>query len=121
MALVRVLAQAPPIFILDEATASVDPFTESQIQSALKLILRTSTSILIAHRLFTVQAADRIIVIDHGKIKESGGHDALMQRGGYYASLYDTYFRHQSPDYKVSGVDYTSGKVKLVINNASMG
>jgi ATP-binding cassette subfamily B protein len=118
VALVRVLAQTPPIFILDEATASVDPFTESQIQAALKLILKTSTSILIAHRLFTVQAADRIIVIDHGKIRESGGHHALMQQGGYYATLYDTYFRHQSPDYKVSGVDYTSGKVKLVLNEA---
>ena len=113
VALVRVLAQAPPIFILDEATASVDPFTESQIQTALKLVLKTSTSILIAHRLFTVQAADRIIVIDHGQIIESGSHHALMGQGGYYATLYDTYFRHQSPDYKVSGVDYTSGKVKL--------
>ena len=114
VALVRVLAQAPPIFILDEATASVDPFTESQIQTALKLILKSSTSILIAHRLFTVQAADRIIVIDHGKIIEVGNHHSLMQQRGYYATLYDTYFRHQSADYKVTGVDYSSGKVKLV-------
>ena len=115
VALVRVLAQAPPIFILDEATASVDPFTESQIQAALRLILRSSTSILIAHRLFTVQAADRIIVIDHGKTIEEGSHQSLMQRGGYYATLYDTYFRHQSADYKVSGVDYSSGKVRLAV------
>ena len=116
VALVRVVAQEPPIFILDEATASVDPFTESQIQAALKLILKKSTSILIAHRLFTVQAANRIIVIDHGNIIESGNHAVLMQRGGYYATLYDTYFRHQSADYKVSGVDYTTGKAKLVSN-----
>jgi ATP-binding cassette subfamily B protein len=114
VALVRVLAQSPPIFILDEATASVDPFTEAQIQTALKLILKSSTSILIAHRLFTVQAADRIIVIDHGNILEEGSHSALMKNGGYYATLYDTYFRHQSPDYQVSGVDYSSGKVKLM-------
>lgn len=119
VALVRVLAQAPPIFILDEATASVDPFTESQIQTALKLILKTSTSILIAHRLFTIQAANRIIVIDHGSIIESGAHRELMQRGGYYATLYDTYFRHQSADYRVSGVDYSSGKVKLIAPEAS--
>ena len=99
VALVRVLAQAPPIFILDEATASVDPFTESQIQTALKLILKSSTSILIAHRLFTVQAVNRIIVIDHGKIIEEGNHRSLMQQGGYYATLYDTYFRHQSLSY----------------------
>lgn len=118
VALVRVLAQAPPIFILDEATASVDPFTESQIQTALKLILKTSTSILIAHRLFTVQAANRIIVIDHGQIIEVGNHPSLMQQHGYYATLYDTYFRHQSADYKVSGVDYSSGKVKLALDEA---
>jgi ATP-binding cassette subfamily B protein len=121
VALVRVLAQAPPIFILDEATASVDPFTESQIQTALKLILRTSTSILIAHRLFTVQAANRIIVIDHGQIIEVGNHQSLMQQHGYYATLYDTYFRHQSADYKVSGVDYSSGKVKLALDGSNAG
>jgi ATP-binding cassette subfamily B protein len=118
VALVRVLAQAPPIFILDEATASVDPFTESQIQAALKLILKSSTSILIAHRLFTVQAANRIIVIDHGKIIEMGNHRSLMQQHGYYATLYDTYFRHQSADYQVSGVDYSSGRVKLTLGDA---
>jgi ATP-binding cassette subfamily B protein len=116
VALVRVLAQAPPIFLLDEATASVDPFTESQIQTALKLILKSSTSILIAHRLFTVQAVDRIIVIDHGRILEGGNHRSLMQQGGYYATLYDTYFRHQSLDYKVPGVDYSTGKVRLVLD-----
>ena len=119
VALVRVLAQSPPIFILDEATASVDPFTESQMQTALKLILTSSTSILIAHRLFTVQAVNRIIVIDHGKIIEVGNHHSLMQQGGYYATLYDTYFRHQSADYKVSGVDYSSGRAKLVSDSAA--
>jgi ATP-binding cassette subfamily B protein len=100
VALTRVLAQAPAIFILDEATASVDPFTESQIQEAMDLILDCTTSILIAHRLSTVRAVDRIIVLDQGTIIEQGNHDALMARGGHYAELYDTYFRHQSPDYK---------------------
>ncbi len=99
VALARVLAQRPPIFILDEATASVDPFTEKQIQAALNLILADSTSILIAHRLSTVKSVDRIIVLDHGRIIEEGDHVTLMARGGHYATLYDTYFRHQSADF----------------------
>ena len=102
VALTRVLAQAPAIFILDEATASVDPFTESQIQEAMDLILECTTSILIAHRLSTVRAVDRILVLDHGMIIEQGDHEALMARGGHYAELYDTYFRHQSPDFRPS-------------------
>ncbi len=114
VALMRVLVQAPPIFILDEATASVDPFTESQIQRALGLILAQSTSILIAHRLFTVRAVDRIIALDHGRIIEEGSHDALLKQGGYYATLYQTYFRHQSPDYQVQGVDYSAGRARLM-------
>ncbi len=96
VALMRVLAQHPAIFILDEATASIDPFTESQIKDALDLILTKSTSILIAHRLSTVKTADRIIVLKQGRIIEEGSHDRLMQQGGHYAELYNTYFRHQS-------------------------
>jgi len=99
VALMRVLAHTPAIFILDEATASIDPFTEWQIQQALNLILVRSTSILIAHRLSTVKAADRILVIDHGTIIEEGSHETLMAMGGHYASLYNTYFRHQSLEY----------------------
>ncbi len=99
VALIRVLAHNPAIFILDEATASIDPFTEWQIQQALHLILARSTSILIAHRLSTVKAADRILVIDHGTIIEEGNHDTLMALDGHYATLYNTYFRHQSLEY----------------------
>jgi len=99
VALMRVLVQRPAIFILDEATASIDPFTEAQIQEALDLILRDTTSILIAHRLSTVRAADRIIVLQQGKIIEEGNHETLLARGGHYASLYNTYFRHQSLEY----------------------
>jgi ATP-binding cassette subfamily B protein len=97
--LMRVLVQQPAIFILDEATASIDPFTEWQIQQALDLILKNTTSILIAHRLSTVMAADRILVLDHGKIIEEGDHFQLMDSGGHYATLYNTYFRHQSLAY----------------------
>ena len=99
VALMRVLVQRPAIFILDEATASIDPFTEAQIQEALDLILRHTTSILIAHRLSTVRAADRIIVLRQGQIIEEGNHEALLARGGHYAELYNAYFRHQSLAY----------------------
>jgi ATP-binding cassette subfamily B protein len=99
VALTRVLVQAPRIFLLDEATASVDPFTESQIQQALDLIMHHSTAIIIAHRLSTVRSADRILVLRKGRIIEEGSHAELIKHGGHYAELYDTYFRHQSPRY----------------------
>jgi len=84
---------------LDEATASIDPFTETQIQAALDLILAETTSILIAHRLSTVRSADRILVMKMGDIIEEGNHDELMVQGKHYAELYNTYFRHQSLEY----------------------
>ena len=105
VSLMRVLVQRPAIFILDEATASVDPFTEWQIQQALNLILQNTTSILIAHRLSTVKAADRIIVLRQGAIIEEGSHESLLAQGGHYAELYNTYFRHQSIDYRPEGLE----------------
>jgi ATP-binding cassette, subfamily B, bacterial len=100
VSLMRVLVQRPAIFILDEATASVDPFTEWQIQQALNLILANTTSILIAHRLSTVKAADRILVLDKGRLIEEGTHSTLLANDGHYANLFNTYFRHQSPAYR---------------------
>ncbi len=94
-----VLLENPSILILDEATASVDPFTETKIQDALEKTIEGRTSIIIAHRLWTVRRVDRIVVLDHGKIVEEGNHDELMKRGGTYAKLYNTYFRHQSLEY----------------------
>ena len=109
VALMRVLVQRPAIFILDEATASIDPFTEWQIQQALNLILHETTSILIAHRLSTVKAADRIIVMEKGRIIQEGNHEGLLREGGHYAMLYNTYFRHQSLAYRPEWVDEKYG------------
>lgn len=99
VALARVLLQDPAIFILDEATASVDPLTETLIQEGLDEVMKRRTSIVIAHRLSTIKNADRIIVLRQGRIIEEGHHDALLAQGGHYAELYNTYFRHQSIDY----------------------
>ena len=109
VSLIRVLVQKPAIFILDEATASVDPFTEWQIQQALNLILSSTTSFLIAHRLSTVKSADRILVMRSGKIIETGSHQDLLDQGGHYAELYNTYFRHQSLAYVEQARQIASG------------
>jgi ATP-binding cassette subfamily B protein len=109
VSLLRVLLQRPAIFVLDEATASIDPFTETQIQEALELILKQSTSILIAHRLSTVRSADRIIVLRDGHIIEQGSHTSLMEQDGHYAELYNTYFRHQSLEYLNTNPDERFG------------
>lgn len=116
VALARVLLKDPAIFILDEATASVDPFTETQIQEGLETIMRDRTAIVIAHRLSTVKHADRIIVMDHGRIIEEGTHDDLMAQGGHYAELYNTYFRHQELDYRPPYLDDEPVRLALSVD-----
>ena len=98
--LARVLVQDPAILILDEATASIDPLTEAQIQEGLREVLQGRTALVIAHRLSTIQRADRIVVLGAGQVIETGTHERLMATtDGHYQALYNTYFRHQSPDY----------------------
>jgi len=100
VALARLLIQDPAIVVLDEATASVDPLTEAQIQEGLDVVLAGRTSIVIAHRLSTIEHVDRIIVLDHGQIVEEGDHATLLAKGGRYCQVYNTYFRRQSPHYR---------------------
>lgn len=93
LAFARALAFDPEILILDEATASIDTETELLIQDALAKLLRGRTSIVIAHRLSTIQNADKIIVLHHGKIRESGTHAELVQRDGLYRKLYELQYK----------------------------
>jgi ATP-binding cassette subfamily B protein len=88
IALARALLKAPPILVLDEATSAVDNETERAISIALEEVRRDRTVLIVAHRLSTIRHADRIIVMEHGKITEDGLHEDLVQRGGVYAGLW---------------------------------
>ena len=85
----RTLAYQPSILVLDEATANIDTETESLITSALARLMEGRTTIMVAHRLSTIQHADNIIVMHHGQIKESGSHQELLAKNGLYKKLYD--------------------------------
>ena len=93
LAFARVLAADPEILILDEATASIDTETELLIQDGLRKLMRGRTSILIAHRLQTVQEADKILVLHHGEVKEFGDHEELLAQKGLYYTLHELQFQ----------------------------
>ena len=93
LAFARTLAHDPRILILDEATSSVDTETEALIQDAVVKLMEHQTSIVIAHRLSTVQHADRIIVLHHGEIREMGRHQELLAHRGLYYTLYQLQYK----------------------------
>ena len=92
----RVILADPRIFVLDEATSSIDTETEVLIQSAIRTVLKNRTSFIVAHRLSTIRSADRILVIRNGRITESGTHRELLKLKGYYYDLYTTQFTETS-------------------------
>lgn len=87
IAIARALLKDAPILILDEATSALDSESERQVQSALSILMKNRTTLVIAHRLSTIERADRILVVDHGRIVESGSHSQLLLAEGYYANL----------------------------------
>ncbi|MCZ6459966.1 MAG: ATP-binding cassette domain-containing protein, partial [Gammaproteobacteria bacterium] len=97
LAFARVLAADPEILVLDEATASIDTETELLIQDALRQLTAGRTSILIAHRLQTVQEADRVLVLHNGEVAEIGTHDELIAHEGIYHTLHSLQFQADSP------------------------
>ena len=99
----RALLVDPRILILDEATSSVDPYTELIIQKGLETLLQNRTSIVIAHRLSTVRNSDKIVVIDQGEILEMGKHEELLEKGGLYQTLYLRQFRDEAEPDEVKG------------------
>jgi ATP-binding cassette subfamily B multidrug efflux pump len=97
LSFIRAMLYNPSILVLDEATSSVDTESEMLIQHAIDTLIQGRTSIVIAHRLSTIRKASKIIVLDKGEIREMGSHEELLQKGGFYAKLYDMQFEKKVP------------------------
>ena len=93
MAIARALLADAPVLLLDEATSALDTRTEAAVSAALSRAQSGRTTLVIAHRLSTVKGADKIIVLDHGRLVEEGSHDSLMARRGLYAQLQEAQLR----------------------------
>ena len=96
LTIARAMIENAPMIILDEATSSVDTRTEILIQEAMDKMTKGRTSFVIAHRLSTIRNADKILVMKDGNIIESGNHEELMKKGGFYADLYNSQFEQAS-------------------------
>ena len=96
MAIARAILRNPPLLILDEATSALDTESERKVQAALAELMKNRTTLVIAHRLSTVQHADRIVVLDEGRVAEAGIHHELLRRNGVYTRLHQTQF-HDVP------------------------
>ena len=92
LCIARIMLTRPPMLILDEATSNIDTRTEIRIQQAFKRLMEGRTSFIVAHRLSTIQESDRILVMNAGKIIEQGTHEELLEKGGFYANLYNSQF-----------------------------
>ena len=103
LSLARALAFDPDILVLDEATSSVDSEIEARIEDATSRLMRGRTSLVVAHRLSTVQGADRILVIHHGRLAEEGSHEDLLKAGGLYRRLHELQFAGRRDDGIVTG------------------
>ncbi len=95
LAIARALLKNAPVLILDEATSALDSESERHVQAALDALMQGRTTIVIAHRLSTIEKAGRIVVLDHGRIAETGNHAELLARNGIYARLYNIQFKLQ--------------------------
>ncbi|MBE7088920.1 MAG: ABC transporter ATP-binding protein, partial [Clostridiales bacterium] len=92
LCITRIMLSLPPMLILDEATSSIDTRTEQRIQRAFAKLMQGRTSFIVAHRLSTIKEADVILVMKDGNVIETGSHDELMQKGGFYSNLYNSQF-----------------------------
>jgi ATP-binding cassette subfamily B protein len=106
VSLARAILARPEIFIMDEATSSVDTLTEALIQRGMESLMRDRTSFIIAHRLSTIKRADRILVIEDGRIVEMGTHAELLRARGHYYRLYTRQFRRELEQELEQGYDW---------------
>jgi ATP-binding cassette subfamily B protein/subfamily B ATP-binding cassette protein MsbA len=109
LAFARALAAEPDILVLDEATANIDTETEMLIQEALVKLMRDRTSIVVAHRLSTIRKADKILVLHHGRVREQGRHEELLEMGGIYYRLHQLQYKgNDKADSSDAVIDGTS-------------
>ncbi|MGZ9059575.1 MAG: ATP-binding cassette domain-containing protein, partial [Burkholderiaceae bacterium] len=109
ISIARALLKDAPILLLDEATSALDSESERYIQTSLERLMNGRTTFVVAHRLSTIERADRIVVLDNGRIVEIGSHRELLARGGLYAHLYEIQFATHSP---ASPIEHVSEQIK---------